>query len=188
MIDIQADAASLASLRVTRIIAGDESAFEDLYDQYAQALLNVAFRILGNQAEAEEVLQETFVVVWDRARSFDSRRGQVWSWLLAIIKSRALDRLRSRRASQQREQRHTLERSDSELTRTSPVEACELGEQRQRVRQALGQLSPSQRQIVEMSYYQGLSQSAIAQQLDIPLGTVKTRARQGLAILRAALV
>jgi len=159
-----------------RLAAGEREALAAFFDRYASLVNALALRILGDPAEAEDVVQEVFVQVWRQAERFDRERGTPEAWLCTIARSRALDRRR----------RRTARREDpAESGRDGgvpPHTADELA-----VRQALARLPPEQREALELAYYEGLSQTEIAVRLSAPLGTIKTRMRTGLIRLRARL-
>lgn len=165
--------------------AGQSSALGILYDRYGSLVYGLALRILRNPQEAEDLTQEIFLNLW-RSDSYNPARGSLSSFLTVMTRSRAIDKLRSRGTSVKFLERwqHAM---TAETRTDNPFEQVSLGERSQQVRAALAELSENQRQILEMAYYEGLSQSEIATQLDIPLGTVKTRARTGLLKLRQTL-
>jgi RNA polymerase sigma-70 factor (ECF subfamily) len=179
-------AASAAEDRtlIDRITRGDGAALRALYDRCAPRALAIAQRILGGRAEAEEVVQETFIQVWKQAESYDVRRGGAMAWVVTIARSRAIDRLRSRAAADRAEAQ--LEEVDPPAP-VAPAEEVEGRELREHVRRALATLPDDQRSVLELAYFQGLTQSEIASRLGNPLGTVKTRVRLGLARLAAIL-
>jgi RNA polymerase sigma-70 factor, ECF subfamily len=161
-------------------------ALADLYDRYAATLLGLIRRVLGNVADAEEVLQEVFVHVWNQAGRYDAARSSVSTWLVLIARSRAIDRLRSRRVV---ERTHEAAHQENPGEHTSPEGADNvfMHERRERVRRELAKLPPEQREVLEMAFYQGLTQTEIASRTDIPLGTVKTRTLLAMKKLRNAL-
>ena len=176
---------------VRRMASGDESAIAALYDRYGSVLYAVAYRIVGQKADAEEVVMEAFAQVWRDASRFEASRGSVAAWLTMISRSRALDHIRSR---DRRERLNTsAAREDQAQTPTmgswgtDPGYQVEQTERQKRVAEAMASLSPVQRQAIELAYYDGLSQSEIAERLNEPLGTVKTRVRLGMMKLREAL-
>jgi RNA polymerase sigma-70 factor, ECF subfamily len=174
-------------LIVGRMAGGDHLALGDLYDRHARLLYSLALRIVRERSDAEDVLQETFSQVWRQANRFEASRGTVVGWLVTVTRSRALDKLRQRRT--QREGTADFDR----LVDTLPDQARALdlqlvsAEQADRVRQALAALPDELRIPLELAYYEGLSQSEIAERLRTPLGTIKTRMRQTLHRLRDAL-
>jgi len=173
----------LALLR--RIAAREQEALGELYDRYGALLLGLATRVLGRPGEAEEVVQETFIQVWNKARSYDPTRSSVSTWLILLGRSRAIDRLRRRKAA---------ERAGEALRAESPTHASSSGpagvlfrERRERVRDELARLPAEQREVLELAFYEGLTQSEIAERTGIALGTVKTRTLLAMKKLRAAL-
>lgn len=167
-----------------RVAAGDEAALSELYDRYIGLVLPVAVRIVGDSAQAEDVVQETWLQVWRSAPSYDPKRGPVAAWLLTITRSRALDTYRSRSARSKREDR---------VAKAPIADGPDPGDQvngsssRAAVRRAIAALDPKKREVIELAYWQGLSQTEIAARLGAPLGTVKSWMRQGLRDLRASL-
>lgn len=163
-------------------------ALSDLYDRHASTLLALARRILAGSAsaDAEEVLQEVFLHVWNQAPRYDPSRSSVSTWLVLLTRSRSIDRLRNRRVV---DRVHEAAHQEAPAGHTSPegVESVLFRERRQRVSDELGKLPPEQRQVLEMAFYQGLSQAEIADRSGIPLGTVKTRTLLAMKKLRSAL-
>lgn len=171
---------------VERVARGDERALKGLYDLYAGKVLATARRLLGNLGEAEEVVQDTFIDVWNRAASFDAARGSAASWILTIGRNRAIDRLRTR-ASLQRAVTDMSRGEPATPSPTPPDRQVEHAQDRSRIARALQQLSPEQRAVVELAYFDGLSQSEIAARTGHPLGTIKGRARAALEKLAESL-
>jgi RNA polymerase sigma-70 factor (ECF subfamily) len=162
-----------------------------LYDRYAAALLGLALRITREQADAEEVVVDTFAQAWRDASSFQPGRGSVAAWLATIARSRALDLLRSRarrgRLGDAAADQADLEPAGMGGGFASPVAGVLSDERTRLVQQALARLPDAQRTTLELAYFQGLSQAEIAERLQEPLGTVKTRMRLGLRKLRELL-
>jgi RNA polymerase sigma-70 factor (ECF subfamily) len=158
----------------------------ELYDRYAPLLLGLARRIMGNSADAEEVLQEVFLHVWNRGSLYDASRSSVSTWLVLITRSRAIDRLRSRKVVERTHEAAQMENSD---VHTSPEgdQNVFIQERRERVREELAKLPPEQRQVLDLAFYGGFSQTEIASRTEIPLGTVKTRTLLAMKKLRNAL-
>jgi RNA polymerase sigma-70 factor, ECF subfamily len=157
-----------------------------LYDRYSKLVYSTAIAILNNVEEAEEVTQETFLRLWQRSEIYHPQRGSLSGFLITLTRSRSLDRLRSRSANQQKLQRiQTFTHCVSDYN--PPLEFVTVQERSHLVREALKQLSPEDRQLLETAYYEGLSQSEIAKRDGIPLGTIKSRARQALKKLRTVL-
>lgn len=170
---------------VTRLWAGDTAALATLYDRYSSMVYTLALKMLSNPAEAEDLTQEVFVSFWQR-RQYDAERGSVGSYLATFTRSRALDRLRitsGRAVILQRFQRI----SEASARSPNPVDYAAQHEQNQHLRAALDQLPTTEREVLEIAYFQGLTQAEISAQLGIPLGTVKSRCRQGLLRLRTLL-
>ena len=161
-------------------------ALSELYDRFAPVLLPLARRILNSAADAEEVLQETFIHVWNQAARYDPARSSVSTWLALLTRSRAIDRLRNRKVV---DRVHEAAHQDQGVRHTSPeaVEAVFIHERRERVRQELDKLPAEQRKVLEMAFYEGLTQSEIAAKAALPLGTVKTRTLLAMKKLRGVL-
>jgi RNA polymerase sigma-70 factor (ECF subfamily) len=164
--------------------AGESTALAELYDRYTPLLYAVAQRILRSPADAEDALQEAWVQVWKRASTYDARRGTVAAWLLTVTRTRALDRYRSRASRGRAESSVDPEPASPPVEPSASAAQGEIGD---RVREALGALAPQQRQVLEIAYFEGLSQSEIAARLSAPLGTVKSWTRQALTRLRELL-
>lgn len=165
---------------VNQLRAGNTQALATLYDRYAQLVYTLALRLLQNPTEAEDLTQDVFVQFW-QSQKYDPDRGSVGSYLATYTRSRALDRLRVGQG------RSAILKKAQHLTGISPptpLDQAAQSEQRQQLRLALDQLPPTEREVLEIAYFEGLSQSQIAERLGLPLGTVKTRSRQGLLRLR----
>lgn len=164
---------------------GQPAALGVIYDRHAGLVYGLALNCLGNPQEAEDLTQDIFLIL-ARGSSYDPRRGSLRTFLAILTRSRAIDRLRSRNSA-----RKLLDRwspgERNETASNAPLEHVFQHEQSQEVSAALAQLSDDQQQILKMAYYEGFTQSEIAEQLGIPLGTVKTRARRGLLKLRQTL-
>jgi RNA polymerase sigma-70 factor (ECF subfamily) len=184
---------SLATLTdaalVKRVAERQPDALAELYDRFAPVLLALARRILGNHADAEEVLQEVFAQVWNRGERYDPARSSVSTWLVLIGRSRAIDRLRSRRVVERTREAVSEAAPAAGALHTSPeaLENVWIQERRERVRRELAALPPEQREVLEMAFYGGLTQSEIAAKAGLPLGTVKTRTLLAMKKLRQAL-
>jgi RNA polymerase sigma factor (sigma-70 family) len=173
---------------IARIGQQDQEALALLYDRYVQVLFAVAFKILGSTEEAEEVVLDVWRQVWRQAHGYSSQRGRVDTWLFMLLRSRALDRLRSLKRSERAiaaAQDLTISASQATL---DPTETVLIAERCQQVQAALSQLPKEQRQVLELVYYRGLSHAEIAAQTGQPLGTIKTRIRLGLVKLRQTLI
>ena len=171
---------------LARIGQGDREAFGRFYDAFAGLALGLIRRILRDPAASEEVLQEVFWQIWQEAARYDPRRGSPEAWVIMRSKTRAIDRLRAIR----RREKTFVSSADESLTRSSEAPDENPGvaaETRGLVRTALDGLPEPQRRVVELAFFEGLTQSEIASRLGEPLGTVKTRARMGLERLRSLL-
>lgn len=162
---------------VRAIAQGDEQAFASLYHQYKSTLFGSLLRILNNNAEAEDVLQEVFAHVWQHASDFDETRGRVFTWLVVIAHSRAIDRVRANEARNRRAIR-VLREPVTDMADANDDAAR--AEEREIVLRALGDIPEEQRRVLLLSYFEGLTQLEIAERLKEPLGTIKTRTRTGL--------
>jgi RNA polymerase sigma-70 factor (ECF subfamily) len=169
-------AAPQAESLLRRLTTGDHTALGEFYDLYAGLVNGLALRILRDRAEAEDVVQEVFVQVWRQAARFDPRRGSPEAWICTIGRTRALDRLRRR--TSRREDASSAAPGAAALPRSDEALA---------VRKALEGLSPDQRRALELAYYEGFTQSEIAERLREPLGTIKTRIRTAMIRLREVL-
>lgn len=166
------------------IARGDEQALASLYDRYNLILFSLILRILHSREEAEDVLQEVFLQVWNRASDFDQTRGRPFTWLVTLARSRAIDRLRSLGSRDRAALEAARETTDEVQDATDDVIRSEEGEI---VRRALAELPEEQRRALLLAYFEGLTQSEIAARLGSPLGTVKTRMRSGMIKLREML-
>ncbi len=164
----------------------DADAYSRLYDRHAPMVFGLARRMLGRQEEAEDLLQEVFLAVWEKAGAHDAARGPVAAWILVMARSRCLDRLRRRSLRQDREQSIYLEDGDNDGLLALPEKGTPFlddlvsNETKFQVDQALKNLPPEQRSVVEAAYFDGLTQQEIADKQSEPLGTVKTRMRLGM--------
>lgn len=164
-----------------RIAAGDYSAFGEFYDRHSARVLGLLMRMLQNNSDAEDVLQEVFYQVWTHAGRYDFHRASPAAWLIVLARSRALDFLRKRKH---------LPIATEDLERSGlddPSLHVEQDEAAAKVYQALCALPPDQRKCVELSFYGGLTHEEIAERLSLPLGTAKSRIRLGMGRLRQAL-
>lgn len=156
-----------------------------LYDRHAALVYSIGLQLLGNTTEAEDLTQDIFLKLVNKS-SYDPKRGTLRTYLSILTRSRALDRLRSRTRSRRQFPNRLLDESAG-VSSDSPIEDISQQERSREVREALKRLSSDEQEVLEMAYYQGLSQSQIAERLDIALGTVKSRSRRGLLKLRQAL-
>jgi RNA polymerase sigma-70 factor, ECF subfamily len=172
------------SLLIERVQRGDQAAFADLYDAIAPMVFGAVTRVLRDPAMSEEVTQEVFVELWTTAARFDGTRASVSTWAITIARRRAIDRVRKEQSQRNRIVELAQRREDIEpLTDDLVVSSIEA----ERVSRALAELPADQRQIIELAFITGLSHSAIADQLGLPLGTVKGRVRGGLQRLSGKL-
>jgi RNA polymerase sigma-70 factor, ECF subfamily len=156
-----------------RIGGGDRAAFEVLYRRYARAVLGLALRRLGDRGRAEEAVQETFTSIWRSASSYRPERGPGAPWLYAVARHAIVDRFRARTEP-------AAEVPEEASTDPGPAERAEASFVSWRVHRALEELPQTERAVIELAYWGGLSQSEVADYLNVPLGTVKTRTRSGL--------
>jgi RNA polymerase sigma-70 factor (ECF subfamily) len=163
-----------------RIADGDRDAFEELYHRFARPVYGLALRRLGDRERAEEAVQETFAAVWRSARSYRPERGPGAPWLYAVARNAIVDRFRSRGDA-------LADLPDAPSTDAGPQESAESAWIAWRVHRALEELPPTEREVLELAYWSGLSQSEVAGFLNIPLGTVKTRTRSALQRLSSVL-
>ena len=168
---------------VERVKRHEPQAMADMYDRYGRVTYSLILRIVRNTGAAEDLVQETFLRVWNRVHAFDVKRGALGAWILAVARNRAIDYVRSveGRMTQSASEFDELENPGA----FADFEQNLLNLDRVRlVRDALNKLSPNQREVIEMAYYEGLSQSEMAERMKQPLGTVKTWARSALKLLR----
>jgi len=174
---------------VTRLLSqvgrGDEAAFRELYDHIAGWVYGVILRVVRDPSQSEEVTQEVMVEIWRNATRFDPARGSGKAWVMTMAHRRGVDRVRSAQASIERD--HKVAAQSVDIAHDEVSEQVEIRLDRQRVRHLLTELTDMQRQTIELAYYKGFSQREIAEKLDLPLGTVKTRMRDGLIRLRDAM-
>jgi RNA polymerase sigma-70 factor (ECF subfamily) len=163
---------------IARIRAGEQQAMSELYDRYSSVVYGIALRVLQDAAAAEDILQDIFLQLWRKPDAFDSSRGSLGAWLAVIARHRAIDRLRQRRPETDIEEVVIAGGTDlrDETERSLVIE---------KVRAVLGEMNQDQRKALEMAYFQGLTHTEIAEKTGEPLGTIKTRIRSGLQMLRA---
>lgn len=177
-------AADLAEL-LRRSARGDEAAFAELYDATSRRLFGLVLRIVRDHAMSEEVTQEVYLDVWRQSSRFDPARGSALSWLMTIAHRTAVDKVRASEASRRRDDAHAAKHQVIDFDTTAETAQASL--EAQRVRRALATLTDAQRAAVELAYLGGYTHTEVARLLDLPLGTAKTRIRDGLIRLRDTL-
>ena len=165
-----------------RITKGDEDALSDLYDIYSRLVYSLILKIVKNREEAEDLMQSLFIKIWHKASFFDKTKGNVYSWITAMARNSAIDRIRSKHY---RNTKNNIDELDEYMTSGSNEEITGLDyaiikERSEIVSKALKIIPEEQSLVIELAYFQGLTQSEMAEELNIPLGTVKTRMRQAL--------
>ncbi|MFD4420658.1 ECF RNA polymerase sigma factor SigK [Agromyces sp. NPDC058484] len=170
---------------LARVGSGDREAFGVLYDATSARVLGLVRRLVVDPAQAEEVTQDVYLEIWQTAPRYDAARGSAVAWMFTLAHRRAVDRIRSAQSARDRDLR--IGARDLDVPVDTVAEAAETRLEHERVQVALGALSDLQRECVALAYYGGLSQSEIADRLHVPLGTVKTRLRDGMIRLRTAL-
>lgn len=174
--------ASTTEELMLRIATGNENAFEELYDRVAPQVFGLVRRILKDQAQSEEVAQEVFVEAWQQAARYDETRGKALTWLLTLAHRRAVDRVRASQASKDRDLREGIK--DFQASYDDVEETAILHDESLRVNQALERLSETQRDAIRLAYFGGFTHLEVAELLKIPVGTAKTRIRDGMNKLR----
>lgn len=171
-----------ANALLQRVATGDQRAFSDLYDIIAARMLGLVRHVLKDHSQSEEVVQEVMLEVWQTAARFDPNKGRAVTWMLTMAHRRAIDRVRSAQSSRDRDTKVGIRDLDREFDSVS--ESVEIRVEHERVEKALSRLTDLQRQAVELAYYGGYSHSEVADMLSVPIGTVKTRLRDGMIRLR----
>jgi len=161
---------------------GDQAAFAQLYDATSSRVVGLAVRVVRDVAQAEEVAQEAFLEIWRTSARFDPAKGSPLGWLLTIVHRKAVDRVRSAEASTRRDT--TYHQQNHPVEHDSTAEAAQASLEARRVRQALTSLTPVQREALELAYFGGYTHTEVATMLELPVGTAKTRIRDGLIRLR----
>jgi RNA polymerase sigma-70 factor, ECF subfamily len=164
------------------VATGDRAAFARLYDATAPRLFGLARRLLIDSAQAEEVTQEVYLEIWQSATRYEAARGSAMAWMLTLAHRRAVDRIRSAQSSRNRDTKIGIRDFDREYDHVA--ETVEVRIESERVKRALEKLTELQRQAVTLAYFKGLSHSEVAAMLHVPIGTVKTRLRDGMIRLR----
>lgn len=170
---------------IQKISRGDRASFAEFYDKYAGVIYSTALRVLNDPRDAEDVAQEVFVMIWDKAGMYDPSRGKPLTWAVTMTRNKAIDKLRSlQRRFRLRDELEEEAKTDDFTTNRAPLEDVESHERSQILRSAVLRLSKEQREVIEMAYFSGLTQNEIADRLQEPLGTVKARIRRGMLKLR----
>jgi RNA polymerase sigma-70 factor (ECF subfamily) len=167
---------------LARVADGDQEAFGQLYDEIAPRVLGLIRRLLRDSAQSEEVAQEVFLEIWQTATRYDANKGGASTWILTMAHRRAVDRVRSSQSTRLRDTRIGIRDFPTEYD--SVAESVEVRLESERVQQALLRLTELQRQAISLAYYGGYSNSEVAEMLKVPIGTVKTRLRDGMIRLR----
>lgn len=181
--EVAPDKEELSQL-LSRIGLGDRAAFAELYRRTSPRLLGVCVRMLADRREAEEVLQEAFVTVWRRSHTFDPARASAMTWLVALTRNKAIDRLRQHHSAHEASPAEIETLADEEPT---PAVRAERGEEYRRLEQCMEKLEPQQRGSIQEAFFTGLTYTALAERAKVPLGTMKSWIRRGLLQLRACL-
>jgi RNA polymerase sigma factor (sigma-70 family) len=172
---------------VRRVVGGDETAYRALFVRYAPLAKGLAFRMVRHQFLAEEIVQEAFLALWRDPGSYREERGSFRAWLMSTVHHRAVDLVRREEAQRRRSREQGME-SVVEDIGAAVVDEVDLAESRERVREALRDIPGEQSRVLEMMYFEGKTQTMIAEELDLPLGTVKSRTLLGMRRLRGMLM
>lgn len=174
---------------IERIVLRNEKSLEELYDRYSRIIFSLALRIVKKKEDAEEILQNVFLQIWDKANTFDSQKGNVYSWIVTLTRNKSIDKLRSK-SYKSENQNVTIKEELLTFPNTSnysTIDAVTMNERISIVKNALSQIPEEQKSVIELAYFEGYTQIEISETLDIPLGTVKTRMRQAMIKLRTIL-
>lgn len=169
-----------------RIGRQDQVAFAELYDRYASVVFSLLVRMIRFPAEAEDVLQEIFLQIWKKANTYVQAKGNVYTWIITIARNRAIDHLRATQHPLRgwKMDEDVLLQLQDDTHQSNPLVAAISSDYERFMCEGFATLSPEQRRVIEMSYYEGYTQAQISDHLELPLGTVKTRMRQGMIKLR----
>lgn len=183
-----ADQAQIQAGLLSAMAQGDKSALGQLYDALAKPLYSLAYRVLNDGTEAQDVVHDVFVQIWQKAATYDASRGTVFSWAATLTRNRAIDRVRTRkrRAELLTEFAPDLQAESPESHHDSAASLW-VRQKATTVRAALSQLAPDQQKAIELAFFSGCTQQQIAEKLNAPLGTIKARIRRGLFKLREIL-
>ena len=174
-----------------RITQKEPEALSVLYDHYHRLLFGLLKSILKKNVEAEDLLQEVFTTIWEKADQFDTERGTPYTWIVSLTRNKAIDRLRSKVYKEQKKQNTSIDDEEVFLplfsSENNPLENTILSDRAKRLYDALQKLSEKHREVIQVAYFDGLTQTEISEEYNIPLGTVKTRMRDGMIKLRGML-
>ena len=173
---------------LARVAQRERAAFEQLYDRYKNILYATAMKFLKEDADAQDVVQDVFIQIWDKAKLYDPAKGKPLTWALTLTRNRSIDRIRAiQRRTRLRDDFGKETVVDESAGMREALSGVDAGEKNQILREAVGRLSPEQRKVIELAFFRGFTQSEIADRLGEPLGTVKARARRGLMKLKELL-
>lgn len=169
-----------------RIKGREEEALAELYDLYNRLLYGLIISIVKKREEAEDVLQEVFITIWERASTFNEDKGNVYSWIITLTRNKAIDRIRSKGYKTQQKASQDVDAPEFSLEGDNfdPLETTIFSDRAELVRKALTEIPDKQSEVLKIAYYSGMTQQEISDKLKIPLGTVKTRMRQGMLKLK----
>jgi RNA polymerase sigma-70 factor (ECF subfamily) len=167
-----------------QIAAGDRAAFAEFYDRHSTLMFSVASRILNDASDAEDVLQEAFLQIWEKAKNFDPKLGKASSWAAILVRNKAIDRLRASQRRTRLAEAAGVEFAVAHEINDSANEAIHGPDQAKLIQSAIVGLPTEQRRAIELAYFSGLTQNEISEKLQEPLGTIKARIRRGLLKLR----
>lgn len=167
---------------VMRLGSKSKDALEYIYDHYSASLYGIILKIVVREEIAQEVLQDTFIKVWDKADSYDNQKGRLFTWMLSIARNLAIDRIRSKEFSQYNKTNSGFQNVHIADENQGNTKVDGIG-----IDNVLNQLPPEQKLLIDMMYFKGFSQSEISKELDMPLGTIKTRVRSAMTKLREIL-
>jgi RNA polymerase sigma-70 factor (ECF subfamily) len=172
---------------IERTALGDESAFAQLYDRFSAGLYSMAVKIMSNEADAQDAVQDAFAHIWRKAATYDRGRSSGFTWAVMVLRNKAIDRIRLRQRAARVVEKATAEFSNEPGLDDSSVAAVALNDQRKRVQTALAKIDEEQKRAIELAFFQDLTHEQIAARLEAPLGTVKARIRRGLQRLNRLL-
>lgn len=173
---------------LARVAKRERAAFEQLYDRYCNILYATAMKFLKEDADAQDVVQDVFIQIWDKAKLYDPAKGKPLTWALTLTRNRSIDRIRAiQRRTRLRDDFEKETVVDESAGVREALSGVDASEKSQILRDAVGRLSPEQRKVIELAFFGGLTQSEVADRLGEPLGTVKARARRGLMKLKEIL-